>query len=64
MKVFLFLGTTILSIVGIYHFNAKCRKQYGEQFNYKTYLLGLNNDMCYHTKEEHSLFDETKQEKG
>ena len=63
MKVFLFLGTTILSMFGIYHFNAKCRKEFGEHFNYKTYLLGLNNDICYRTSNEHTLFDETKQQK-
>ena len=63
MKVLMFIATTVLSLVGIYYFNAKCKREYGDKFNYQTYLVGLNNDICYRTSEEHSLFDEKKKKK-
>ena len=63
MKVLMFIGTTALSLVGIYYFNAKCQREYGDKFDYQTYLVGLNNDICYRTSKEHSLFDEKKKKK-
>ena len=61
MKTYIFIGASLLSVAGIYFFNAKCQKLYGSDFNYKTYLLGLNNDQCYKTSKEDELYDEEKQ---